>query len=56
VPAKFVSFVNSETARDWFAQAEKKLPVGSDALPALYLEVTQGQTYLVVKLSGKALR
>jgi hypothetical protein len=56
VPAKFVAFVNSETARHWFAQAEKKLPVGSDALPALYLEVTEGQTYLVVKLSGKALR
>lgn len=56
IPAKFISFVHSETARHWFRQAEKKLPVGNDALPALYLEVTSGETYLVVKLEGKAMR
>lgn len=56
ISRKFVEFVGSETARHWFAQAEKKLPVGSDAFPSLYLEVTEGQTYLVVKLNGKALR
>lgn len=56
IPRKFVEFLHSETARHWFAQAEKKLPVGSDAFPSLYLEITEGETYLVVKLNGKALR
>ena len=36
IPAHFVSFAASETARHWFGQAEKKIPIGSDALPALY--------------------
>lgn len=55
VPAKFVSFVRSETARHWFAQVERKLPVGSGVFPALYLEVTEGETYLVVRLNGRSL-
>jgi hypothetical protein len=56
IPRKFVEFVNSETARKWWHQAEKKIPVGVDAFPSLYLEVTPSQPYLVVKLDGRNLR
>lgn len=56
VPAKFVSFVHSETARKWFRQAALKMPVGADALPALYLEPSGGGAYIVVDVSGRKLR
>ena len=52
VPAKFVSFVHSETARHWWAQASKKIPVGSGALATLYLEVSPSEWYLVVRGEG----
>ena len=56
VPRKFASFVESETARHWWAQAEKKIPVGSDAFPTLYLELSPSRTYLVIRLDGRRLR
>jgi hypothetical protein len=56
IPASFRTFIDSEKARVWFRQAEKKLPIGNDAFPALYLELSQGQAFLVVKLDGKTLR
>ena len=56
IPAHFVSFAASETARHWFGQAEKKIPIGSDALPALYLELSPSKWYLVIKGEGRSLR
>lgn len=56
IPRKFAAFVESETARHWFHQATKKIPVGADALPALYLELSPSKAYLVVDVSGKKLR
>lgn len=56
IPASFVSFIGSEFARHAFRQAEKKLPVGSDAMPTLYLEVTPSDWYLLVKGRGRNLR
>jgi hypothetical protein len=48
IPASFRRFVASEWFRRALRQAEKKLPVGSEALPALYLEV-DGRWWLVVR-------
>lgn len=56
IGASFPKFVGSERARHWFRQAEKKIPVGSDAMPALYLELAPKDAYLVVKVPSKGLR
>src|SRR3990167_8277718 len=56
VPAKFVSFIRSEWTRHALNQAKKKLPVGADAYPSLYLEPEGGGAWLVVDVSGKEMR
>lgn len=56
VPASFRDFVGSAWAQHALRQAEKKLPVGSDAFPTLYLELTPSDWYLVVKGKGRTLR
>ncbi len=56
IPASFVAFITSEWARHALRQAEKKLPVGSDAMPALYLEPTRLGSWLVVKVPARGLR
>lgn len=56
VEGSFTKFVRGEKARHWFVQAEKKIPVGADAMPALYLELAPSESYLVVKVPGKGLR
>ena len=56
VPATFARFIGLEWTRHAFAQATKKVPVGSDAYPALYIELAPSRAFLVVDLQGKALR
>lgn len=56
VPAKLVSSVESEFMRSAFGQARKKIPVGTDALPAVLVQPHGGGSYLVVDVGGKTLR
>lgn len=53
IPAKFVSFVDSEWVRQAMFQATKKTPVGEDAFPSIRLELTPSRAYLVVDISPK---
>lgn len=52
VGATFPAFVHGKFASDAFFQAEKKIPIGSDALPTLYLELGPNEWYLVVRGHG----
>jgi hypothetical protein len=52
IGATFPAFVRGVFATDAFRQAEKKIPVGSDALPALYLELGPNEWYLVIRGHG----
>jgi hypothetical protein len=56
IPRSFVSFTELEWTRRAFAQAERKTPVGSDAMPALFLDLGRGGTYLVTKVPTRGLR
>jgi len=56
VPASFVKFLGLEWTRHALRQVERKLPVGSDAMPALYLEPTGQGSWLLVKIPAKGLR
>lgn len=49
IPESFRRFVGSAWYRDAIAQARKKLPVGSTALPAVYLETTRSRWWLIVE-------
>ena len=56
LPAKLLEGLRSEWSRTAFRQAEKKVPVGSDALPTICLEVGPSEAYLLTDVSGRALR
>jgi hypothetical protein len=56
VPASFRTFVSDVWATKAWKQAEDKLPVGSDSLPSLYIELSPRQWFLVVKGEGRSLR
>ena len=56
IPAKFVAFIQSEWTRHALRQAEKKVPVGSDALPALWLNAGHAGTWIVLRVPAKGLR
>jgi hypothetical protein len=56
VPASFVAFITSEWTRHALQQAIKKMPVGSDAMPALWLEPPRLGSWLVVKVPARGLR
>lgn len=56
VPATFRTFVSGAWIKDALRQAEKKLPVGSDALPTVLIELSPSKAYLVTDVSGKELR
>lgn len=51
VPASFVAFTESDFYRRAMAQAVRKVAIGSEAYPALYLEPESGGTWLVVDIS-----
>lgn len=50
VPASFTRFVALEWTRRALSQAERSIPVGVEASPAVYLEPAGGGRWLVVKL------
>lgn len=50
IPASFTKFLGLEWTRHALRQAEKKMPVGNDAFPALYLEPPGGGAWLLVKV------
>ncbi len=52
IPASFLKFLALEWTRHALRQAEKKMPVGNDAFPALYLEPPGGSAWLLVKVHG----
>lgn len=56
IPSKLLGGLRAEWARHAFRQAEKKIPVGSDALPTICLEVGPREAYLLTDVSGKELR
>ena len=56
VPAYFSKFVQGEWWHSAIRQASKKVPVGADAMPAVYIEFTPSVAFLVVDVSGKGLR
>lgn len=56
VPASFRKFAEGEFFRHAISQAERAAPVGSGALPALYLELSPSRAYLVVDVGGRDLR
>lgn len=56
IPANFTRFLELDWTRRALRQAEKKLPVGSDALPALYLDCGRSGSWLVVRVPTKGLR
>ena len=56
IPASFTKFLGLDWTRHALRQAEKKLPVGSDALPALFLDCGRAGTWLVVEVPKKGLR
>jgi hypothetical protein len=56
VPKQFVSFIESEWLRKALLTAEKKIPVGSDAMPSVWLEPPRGGSWLLVKVPAKGLR
>lgn len=56
VPKTFRTFISGAWIADALRQAEKKLPVGSDALPTVLIELSPSKAYLVTDVSGKELR
>jgi hypothetical protein len=56
VPAAFVALIDSKWFHDAMRQAEKKLPVGSNAMPSVYLEPPRRGSWLVVRVPSKGLR
>lgn len=50
IPMKFRKFIDSEWTRHAFRQAEKKIPIGLDTYPALYIELGPKRAYLVVRV------
>ena len=56
IPQAFRRFLVLEWTRHALRQAEKKIPVGSDALPALWLDVGPAGTWLLVRVPERGLR
>jgi hypothetical protein len=50
VPASFAKFAGLEWTRRAISQAERAIPVGVQANPAVYIEVPRKGAWLVVKL------
>lgn len=53
VPAEFVRFVGGAFYRHAMRQVERKVPIGGDVFPALYLEPESGGAWLVVDIAPK---
>jgi hypothetical protein len=51
VPASFIEFTESEWFRRAMAQARKKIVIGNDADPALYLEPPTGRVFVLVEVT-----
>jgi len=56
IPANFLKFIELEWTRHALRQAEKKLPIGSDAMPALVLDCGRKGMWMVVPVPEKGLR
>ena len=56
IPASFTKFIGLEWTRHALRQAEKKLPVGSDAMPSLFLDCGRDGTWLIVRVPKGSLR
>jgi hypothetical protein len=56
VPASFEAFVGSVWFGKALRQAEAKMAIGFDALPAVYVEPPSGGRWLVVKVPARGLR
>lgn len=56
VPQTFINFILGAWIKDAMGQAVKKIPVGSDALPSVLIELSPSRAYLVTDVSGKELR
>ena len=52
IPAHFMKAFGLEWTRHALHQATKKIPVGSDAYPTVYMETRPGDWWLVVHGSG----
>jgi hypothetical protein len=56
IPSSFTRFIGLEWTRHALRQAERKLPVGMDALPSLFIDCGRAGTWLVVPVPSKGLR
>jgi hypothetical protein len=56
IPANFIRFIDLEWTRHALRQAEKKLPVGSDSLPALILDCGRKGMWMVMPVPERGLR
>ena len=56
IPKTFLTFITGAWIHDALRQATKKLPVGSDALPTVLIEISPSKAYLVTDVSGRELR
>ena len=52
IPANFITFIRGVWFKNALYQAAKKIPVGTDAQPSVYIELRPGEAYLVTKLKG----
>ena len=56
IPASFRSFIAAKWTHDALRQAEKKVPVGSDALPMVVLDLGRKGMWMVGPLPERGLR
>ena len=56
IPANFLRFLDLEWTRHALRQAEKKIPVGSDAQPALVLDCGRKGMWMLMPVPEKGLR
>jgi len=56
IPLNFLRFIEGKWFKDSIRQAEKKLPVGSDAYPAVILDCGRKGMWMVMPVPEKGLR
>jgi len=56
IPQNFIRFIELEWTRHALRQAEKKIPVGSDAQPALVLDCGRKGMWMLMPVPEKGLR
>jgi hypothetical protein len=56
IPANFLTFIGLEWTRHALRQAEKKIPIGADALPSLVLDCGRKGMWMVTPIPAKGLR